>query len=199
MPRDASTSAALELASAVQSGSIKAHPTARDLAPSSVLDSVLAAVDSAADSDSDPLDLAGSGSGPLGPAARARRPLPPLPDMRFEQSYLASVRGAGSARAVAWITLRDQVLAPLLQGALYSLALLGWRHWSAGAGGAGAGAAGRLRRWWWRVNGWDARTGRDARAAGRRLAGSVGEVSASRLETALTSQFYEFKAAAGGD
>lgn len=33
----------------------------------------------------------------------------PLPDLRFEQSYLASIKGAESNWGVAFITLRDQV------------------------------------------------------------------------------------------
>jgi hypothetical protein len=38
-----------------------------------------------------------------------RHTLPPLPDLRFEQSYLASLRGADTWGRVAWITIRDQV------------------------------------------------------------------------------------------
>jgi hypothetical protein len=35
--------------------------------------------------------------------------MPPLPDLRFEQSYLHSIAGATTWGRVAWITLRDQV------------------------------------------------------------------------------------------
>jgi Autophagy receptor ATG43 len=39
-----------------------------------------------------------------------RRPsLPPLPDLRFEQSYQASIAGADTFSKVAYITIRDQV------------------------------------------------------------------------------------------
>lgn len=39
-----------------------------------------------------------------------RRPqMPPLPDLRFEQSYLASIKDAPSWHAIAYITVRDQV------------------------------------------------------------------------------------------
>jgi hypothetical protein len=39
-----------------------------------------------------------------------RRPsMPPLPDLRFEQSYLASIAGAETWGRVAYITIRDQV------------------------------------------------------------------------------------------
>ena len=35
--------------------------------------------------------------------------MPPLPDLRFEQSYLKSIEHAQSWKGVLWITLRDQV------------------------------------------------------------------------------------------
>jgi hypothetical protein len=38
-----------------------------------------------------------------------RRSFGPLPDLRFEQSYLASISGAETKWRVAWITIRDQV------------------------------------------------------------------------------------------
>jgi hypothetical protein len=38
-----------------------------------------------------------------------RQTLPPLPDLRFEQSYLASIKDADTWGRVAWITIRDQV------------------------------------------------------------------------------------------
>ncbi len=38
-----------------------------------------------------------------------RHQLPPMPDLRFEQSYLWSIRNADSWAKVAWITVRDQV------------------------------------------------------------------------------------------
>lgn len=44
----------------------------------------------------------------LRPAPR-RASFPPLPDLRFEQSYLASIAGAESRWRVAYITIRDQV------------------------------------------------------------------------------------------
>ena len=34
---------------------------------------------------------------------------PPMPDLRFEQSYLHSISGAESWWRIAWITVRDQV------------------------------------------------------------------------------------------
>lgn len=38
-----------------------------------------------------------------------RKSFGPLPDLRFEQSYLASIAGAKSNWGVAFITMRDQV------------------------------------------------------------------------------------------
>jgi hypothetical protein len=41
-----------------------------------------------------------------------RKPqMPPLPDLRFEQSYLASIKNARDWKAVTYITIRDQVCA----------------------------------------------------------------------------------------
>ena len=35
--------------------------------------------------------------------------MPPLPDLRFEQSYLASIAAADTKSKIAYITIRDQV------------------------------------------------------------------------------------------
>ncbi|KAK6068513.1 hypothetical protein SCUP515_09511 [Seiridium cupressi] len=40
---------------------------------------------------------------------RRRQDFPPMPDLRFEQSYLHSIEGAQSWGRVTWITVRDQV------------------------------------------------------------------------------------------
>ncbi|TVY55808.1 Uncharacterized protein LCER1_G001829 [Lachnellula cervina] len=78
----------------------------------------------------------------------------PLPDLRFEQSYLASIAGAESNWTVAYITVRDQVLLPLIQGTVWSLALHGWRFWNRSAKLSGQGAGARVRRWWYKTNNW---------------------------------------------
>jgi hypothetical protein len=105
---------------------------------------------------------------------RRRQSLPPLPDLRFEQSYLASIADAETYQMVAYITIRDQVccyslnildlretlaniqqvILPLLQGTMWTLALQGWRHWNRGTKLSGKNAGARIRRWWWRVNNW---------------------------------------------
>ncbi|KAI9818483.1 MAG: hypothetical protein M1827_000542 [Pycnora praestabilis] len=108
--------------------------------------------------------------------------LPPLPDLRFEQSYLASIREADTWRRVGWITVRDQVFLPLLQGTIWTLALSGWRFWNRSAKFSGQSVGSRIRRWWWEVNDWKIPTTTERSAAGRiggdeKLAGKVGEVS----------------------
>lgn len=99
---------ALGIAETIQSASIKRHPSPRhDINPST------AASEKVPYEAADPSDAASISSDilnqpPLRPVAR-RRDLPPLPDLRFEQSYLASLRGAETWQRVAWITVRDQV------------------------------------------------------------------------------------------
>ncbi|KAL4746579.1 hypothetical protein BDW72DRAFT_184646 [Aspergillus terricola var. indicus] len=83
-----------------------------------------------------------------------RHTLPPLPDLRFEQSYLSSLRGADTWGRVAWITIRDQVLLPLVQGTLWTLALSGWRFWNRTASLSGQTLGSKVRRWWYEVNNW---------------------------------------------
>ncbi|KAK4196712.1 hypothetical protein QBC40DRAFT_286821 [Triangularia verruculosa] len=80
--------------------------------------------------------------------------LPPLPDLRFEQSYLASIKNADTWWKVALITARDQMMMPLIQGVVYNLAICGWQHWNRNARLSGQSLGARVRRWWWGVNNW---------------------------------------------
>lgn len=80
--------------------------------------------------------------------------LPPLPDLRFEQSYLHSIAKADTWGKVVLITLRDQVMMPLAQGMIYNLVLCGWQHWNKNAQLHGNTVGARVRRWWWGVNNW---------------------------------------------
>ncbi|RYP21230.1 hypothetical protein DL765_002369 [Monosporascus sp. GIB2] len=79
---------------------------------------------------------------------------PPMPDLRFEQSYLHSIAGADKWWKVAWITVRDQMMMPLAQGVLYNLAICGWQHWNRNARIHGNSVGARVRRWWYGVNSW---------------------------------------------
>lgn len=43
-----------------------------------------------------------------------------IPDLRFEPTYLAKLATAGPGwKSVVWVTVRDQVISPLVQGALW--------------------------------------------------------------------------------
>ncbi|KAK4661840.1 uncharacterized protein QC763_708250 [Podospora pseudopauciseta] len=84
----------------------------------------------------------------------SRHHLPPLPDLRFEQSYLASIKNADTWWKIALITARDQMIMPLVQGVAYNLAICGWQHWNRNAQLSGQSLGARVRRWWWGVNNW---------------------------------------------
>ncbi|KAH8988398.1 hypothetical protein EDB92DRAFT_1872561 [Lactarius akahatsu] len=48
------------------------------------------------------------------------KPLMIIPDLRFEPTYLAKLATAGPGwQSVVWVTIRDQVISPLLQGVLW--------------------------------------------------------------------------------
>ncbi|KAF2183753.1 DUF1770-domain-containing protein [Zopfia rhizophila CBS 207.26] len=83
-----------------------------------------------------------------------RSTMPPLPDLRFEQSYLKSIEKAESWKGVLWITFRDQVLMCFAQGVLWMLLLNGWRHWNRSSKFNGRSVGARIRRWWWGINKW---------------------------------------------
>ncbi|KAJ1337726.1 ATG43 family protein [Microdochium nivale] len=89
----------------------------------------------------------------LQPKAR-RTEFPPMPDLRFEQSYLSSISKAQSWQGIAWITFRDQMIMPFTQGIAYNLAICGWQHWNRTAQISGGSYGARLRRWWYQVNNW---------------------------------------------
>ncbi|KAI1769073.1 DUF1770-domain-containing protein [Hypoxylon sp. FL1150] len=91
----------------------------------------------------------------LKPRSRSRtKNFPPMPDLRFEQSYLHSIAKADTWWKVAWITVRDQMMMPFAQGVLYNLAICGWHHWNKNARLSGNSAGARVRRWWYGVNNW---------------------------------------------
>lgn len=60
------------------------------------------------------------------PSKHAPKRLQPfaIPDLRFEPTYLAKLEAADHGwRSVVWITIRDHAIEPLIQGALWYVAL----------------------------------------------------------------------------
>ncbi|EXJ79969.1 hypothetical protein A1O3_08255 [Capronia epimyces CBS 606.96] len=162
-----SSNIASELASTIQSVSIKHDPSPEhDLNPSTAASEKIPAVLESSTHHSPPLSRSQSldsattsesastiPSEIIRPRQR-RKSFPPIPDFRFEQSYLASIKNADSAWKVAFITIRDQVFLPLAQGVLWNLLMFGWRHWNRGSKFKGRTLGARLRKWWWGVNNW---------------------------------------------
>jgi len=149
-----------EIASLLQSTSINHHPDVRyDVNPSTSASTKIPVRVSPSHQPSQHQHRRTSSSTSEIPASALRRPprnntLPPLPDLRFEQSYLARIKDCTTWYAVAWITVLDQVLMPLSQGLVYNLGLFGWRAWNGEVQFKGAGVGARVRRWWWGVNNW---------------------------------------------
>ncbi|EMR62539.1 hypothetical protein UCREL1_10524 [Eutypa lata UCREL1] len=160
-----------EIASTIQAGHIQRSPSPRhDLNPSTAASqkTPVSLHQLHDDSDIDEIDEDEIPLSVLKPTPRgqqqqqhdsARHPhypkhFPPMPDLRFEQSYLHSLAGAETWWRVAWITVRDQMMMPLAQGVLYNLAICGWQHWNRNAQVHGNSVGARMRRWWYGVNNW---------------------------------------------
>ena len=188
----------IDVASTIQSASIKRNPSPHhDLNPST-----------AASSKQPVRFQSPSPSSPSSPKSTipydALRPiprttkLPPLPDLRFEQSYLASLQGSSDWKVITYITVRDQVVLPLVQGTLWTLLLSGWRYWNRSAQFGGKTVGSRIRRWWWGVNNWEIPKKKD------KLAGDVGEVGIGcwlrymGIEKADSQQFYKAQFGSAG-
>jgi hypothetical protein len=109
-----SHNAPVEIASAIQSASIERHPDPRhDINPSTAASSKkpVRIHSKYPDADADYVDEDEIPVSVLDPVPR-RQNLPPLPDLRFEQSYLKSIQGASGVwgwKGIAWITFKDQV------------------------------------------------------------------------------------------
>lgn len=121
-----SSSIPLQIAETIQTASIKRHPSpSHDLNPSTSASekepvqlsqpshgpASEASLDKYAYDDEDGIDASEEEEIPysvLKPIPR-RQSFGPLPDLRFEQSYLASIAGADSIWKVLFITVRDQV------------------------------------------------------------------------------------------
>lgn len=152
---------ALELASAIQSASIKRNPSPHhDINPSTAASEKIAAhIIPSNDDDLSDLGAADDDDASTIPSDIIRprprtRSFPPLPDFRFEQSYLASIKTAKTNTQVILITVRDQVLLPLAQGVLWNMAMFGWRFWNRDTKFRGRSLGARVRKWWWGVNNW---------------------------------------------
>jgi hypothetical protein len=117
----------------------------------------------------------------LDPVPR-RQNMPPLPDMRFEQSYLKSIEKAEGWQGVLWITMRDQVIMCFAQGVLWTLILSGWRHFNRSAKFSGHSVGAKIRRWWWGVNKWQMPGQKGSRLADGKLAEGVKEVSVTFMK-----------------
>ncbi|KAM5351550.1 hypothetical protein ACJ41O_004273 [Fusarium nematophilum] len=150
-------SAPTEIAATIQAAHIKRHPdpsldinppTAAETREPMILRSLKHGSDDGIDEDEEDIPYS-----VLRPAPRHYN-LPPLPDLRFEQSYLRSISKADTWWKVALITARDQILMPLTQGLVYNLFLCGWQHWNRNARLHGNTLGARVRRWWWGVNNW---------------------------------------------
>jgi hypothetical protein len=107
-----SFSVPLQIAETIQTASINRAPSpSHDINPSTAASSKepvsvekYAYDEDGIDEDEDEEDIPYS---VLGPVPR-RQSFGPLPDLRFEQSYLASIAGAETYSRVAYITIRDQ-------------------------------------------------------------------------------------------
>lgn len=113
-PPSTMTDPALQIPEVIQSSTVRRNPSPKhDLNPATAASEKRPVV-------AGPASDAGSiSSGIVDPSrmirpVRRRQTLPPMPDLRFEQSYLASIKDADTWGRVAWITIRDQVrLLPL--------------------------------------------------------------------------------------
>ena len=166
---------AMQAAETIQTAHIKHRPSIeQDRAPSTAADTKEPVVldhdpdlDTISELDEDEIPVS------LLRPPRRRPQMPPLPDLRFEQSYLASIKDTQGWMGVTYITMRDQVCAmrstitiveraniskqvlmPLVQGVAWTLAVAGWRHLNRASKLSGHGIGAKVRRWWWGVNNW---------------------------------------------
>ena len=151
-----SSNPAAELASAIQSVSIKRHPSpSHDINPSTAASKKIPGlIETPPRSRSQSLSTESTIPSEIIRPRPRRKDFPPIPDFRFEQSYLASIRNADTRLKVATITIRDQVILPLVQGIAWNLIMFGWRHWNRGSKFQGQTLGAKVRKWWWGVNNW---------------------------------------------
>ncbi|KAJ4392008.1 hypothetical protein N0V93_005628 [Gnomoniopsis smithogilvyi] len=148
----ASSDIPMQIAETVQTAHINREPSAaHDINPSTAADTrEPVQLDERKVEDEDEDDIPTSVLRPL----KRFDHLPPLPDLRFEQSYLHSIKDAKSWWMVAYITTKDQLMMPLIQGIAYNLLWCGWERWNRNAQLTGNSIGARARRWWYGVNNW---------------------------------------------
>ncbi|KAJ4288372.1 hypothetical protein N0V90_011606 [Kalmusia sp. IMI 367209] len=173
------SNATSEIASLIQSAHIKRNPSPRhDLNPSTTASEKLPVhLRSHPDPDASDVSEVGEDEVPLSvlrPVPR-RNAMPPLPDLRFEQSYLKSIEHAESWKGVLWITVKDNILLCFAQGLLWTLVLSGWRHINRSSKFSGRGVGARIRRWWWGVNNWKIPSEKEHKLQNEKLAKKVSE------------------------
>ncbi|KAH0846383.1 hypothetical protein AYO21_07473 [Fonsecaea monophora] len=186
-------SVANEIASTIQSAHIKHDPSPEhDINPSTAASQKIPGeVEAISPPRSRSHSLSGSESTLPSDIIRARprsRSFPPIPDFRFEQSYLASIKSADTNWKVAFITIRDQVFLPLAQGILWNLLMFGWRHWNRGTKFQGQSLGARVRKWWWGVNNWklpDTEATRLKKQSDRQVLQKVEDFFVDRFGTSL--------------
>ena len=170
----------MQLAETIQTAHINHNPSvAHDMNPSTAasqkepvhFDSSPDVQELASDAEEDEIPISA-----LRPTPR-RAQMPPLPDLRFEQSYLASIENAKNWQMVTYITVRDQIFSPLVQGMGWTLVLAGWRYWNRAASFSGQSVGAKIRRWWWNVNNWKLpASGKGSVLRDEKLAADVREV-----------------------
>ncbi|KAF2861352.1 DUF1770-domain-containing protein [Piedraia hortae CBS 480.64] len=146
--------AAIQVAETIQTAHIQRSPSIdHDVNPSTAASLKEPVVLDAGPDEASFVDSGDIPASVLRPAPR-RPQMPPIPDLRFEQSYLASIKNATDWKSVAYITIRDQILFPLIQGMAWSLMILGWHHLNRESQFSGQSMGAKVRRWWWGVNNW---------------------------------------------
>jgi hypothetical protein len=117
--------AAIQVAETIQTAHINQNPSVdHDLAPETSVDFKQPVTFDHTTDHTEELDEVEEDEIPLSilrplPEARRQPPHLQLPDLRFEQSYLKSIGEASDWRIVAYVTIKDQVLMPLLQGMVW--------------------------------------------------------------------------------
>lgn len=74
----------------------------------------------------------------------------------------------------------QQLVLPLVQGMVWSLALFGWRHWNRSATLSGESVGARARRWWYKTNHWKLPDSVRGMGKDKKFAKDMGDVSLTR-------------------